>query len=306
MGTLASLIVLASLAAGHHGPDLPARQIEVRLRDGCVYRNARIEHATERKFKFRVGTPACYMIVSIGWDQLQAVRLEARQLRGKQLAAWRSELIRSVGRSGGAKREPPVEAVKLAEPQRRQPLVEPPAPPPAGRPPRATRSDPLPPPAHRRVSALYVDATAANWDADPEWDGLELAIRPVDRFGRLQPVRGTVTVVLLAVANQFRWRSRPAGRPQLRQIGRWSRSLRPEQFRFGPARLLLPFGPNRPEPSEAPWHPNWSIGAYGRVEVQLDVPGQGSFRAVTDYPVRIRRFSPIGDWLFLSSGSRYR
>ncbi len=302
MNAVVALIVLAVLPAEGQQASAERRHVEVRLRDGSVYSGTVCGGLSDRFFRFKVGSPSCYMVITLEWDQLESVRVTTELLEGQEIDAWRTALLRSLANSTDKR------AARLTEPG--QPEQSPPQPARSDQPstPRLMpiRADRFPPPIERRVAAVQINAAAANWDADSDWDGLELSVRPIDRFGRLRPVRARVTVLLRAMANQFRWRSGPAGVPEVRLIGRWSRWLRPEQYRFGAARLLLPFGPDRPEPSHAPWHPNWSIGPYGRVEVQLDVPGQGCYYALSDFPVRIRRFSPIGDWLFLDSGSRSR
>lgn len=142
-----------------------------------------------------------------------------------------------------------------------------------------------------RLVALSASALAASWDRDGLWDGLILRLRPLDAGRRIKPVSGALSVTLHGSESTGTW-----GRREPLALERWTRSLTVESFRPGGAVVLLPYRSYLPEQDAR-------IGSLGLVHVRLSVPGEGVFEESLDL-VRLRRFSPSRDQLFLQTGSR--
>jgi len=143
-----------------------------------------------------------------------------------------------------------------------------------------------------RVLSTALDATLANWDADVEVDGLIVWITPLDQFGCVVPVDGTLDVRLIAPRRGLGDRPEP-----FRRLGQWTRRVEP--CHFGPmgAAYRLPF---------QAVHPAFDldVGPKGLVHVRLSVPGHGTLEAsATD--VRIRPYSAVRDRLLQTTGHRY-
>lgn len=144
----------------------------------------------------------------------------------------------------------------------------------------------------RSVESLAIDAWAANWDSDVEVDGVVIDVRPLDAEGAVAPVHGTLEVTLIG------WRTgrtRP-DQPPIR-LGRWTRSVEPDDFVSRGTGYRLPFQSVHPEfdPQLAP---------HATVHARLSVPGQGVFDA-TCSDVRIRPYSALRDHLQQTTGQRF-
>lgn len=150
----------------------------------------------------------------------------------------------------------------------------------------------------RRVASLWIDAWVANWDSDVEVDGLIVEVQPIDADGWLVPVRGTLVANLIGIEDGIVRRKDPFVR-----MGRWSKSVEPEDFggygslAAGPARYKLPF---------RSFHPEFDLALKSKaaLNVRLSVPGHGVFEA-TESSVRIRPHSQIRDMRQQLRGARF-
>lgn len=141
----------------------------------------------------------------------------------------------------------------------------------------------LPPP---RPVSLRTFARLDNWDADPEPDGIRLAIAPVDADDLLVPVAGTLDVQLWAIG-----RDRP-GAPRLAD---WGRVVRPEDFGPDGAVYRLPFRLTPPELTQP-------VIPEGLIHVRLGVPTVGVLSASEE--VILQHASRFRDRLQHQTGDR--
>jgi hypothetical protein len=151
-------------------------------------------------------------------------------------------------------------------------------------------SPPLP--KAERVVHLVMDATLAGWGDTAEPDGLAVRICPVDRFGRLTPVWGTLEVDLTGRHDGI-----TAEKQRFANLGRWTVEVRPDDF--GPSGALYPLDFQAVHPEY-----DTSVIPRGTVHARLSVPGQGTFDA-TQSTVRIRASSPMRDDLQRATGQRF-
>ena len=146
-----------------------------------------------------------------------------------------------------------------------------------------------------RATSIVVDAFVANWDADVEVDGLVLGVTVMDQFGNAIPVRGALSVELIANRRAHRLPQLPSRRQVFDRLARWNRpfqSLGGMQVFF-----RLPF---------QAVHPDFDATApdFSLVHAKLAVPGSGVLEAsVAD--VRVRPYSRIRNQIETGSGSRF-
>lgn len=148
---------------------------------------------------------------------------------------------------------------------------------PAQDPPLVLAHGPFIPAVASKVVSLDVLAEPANWDADPEADGLRLHLTPRDAFGRTVPVRGQLSAVLETrrlVPGPIPERSDRAPKVELE---RWGQLLGPEDF--GPFGVIveLPFDGRREDLR--------GLGVPFTLTVRLGIPGQDVLEAKTPVPV---------------------
>ena len=87
----------------------------------------------------------------------------------------------------------------------------------------------------RRVASLMIDARAARWDENVETDGIAVRVYPLDEFGKVVPVWGTLQVDLRAERQSPAYLHEPFS-----EIGNWAQEVRPEDFARGNAGLSIP------------------------------------------------------------------
>jgi len=143
-----------------------------------------------------------------------------------------------------------------------------------------------------RVRALEIEVRAVNWDRDVEVDGLLLDLYPVDAFGYVIPVRGTVDIELIGEETRT-----PPSRDPFVRIARWTEQLSVHDFFGHGAQFRLPFQGVHPE-----FNPGWA--SKGLVHVRLSVPGEGVFEA-SESTVRVRPYSAWRDRLEQTTGRRF-
>jgi hypothetical protein len=158
--------------------------------------------------------------------------------------------------------------------------------------PDQSATDPAPP-----VRSLAIDAFHANWDSDVESDGLVVVVYPLDAFGQLTPVDGTLEVEVVAPEVR-RFQDAPHGRGlTLERIANWTVAIHADDFTTGGARVQLPYQAVHPQF-------DWKTLPQGLVHARLTVPGQGTFDTTSDF-VRLRPWSPLRDKLWRDTGRRF-
>ncbi|MBX7168357.1 MAG: hypothetical protein K1X74_18625 [Pirellulales bacterium] len=142
------------------------------------------------------------------------------------------------------------------------------------------------------VRSVYVDAFAANWDADVAVDGLVVQFTAADRWGRPTAASGTLEIDLYGFRDLTR---RYAA--SLDRFAHWSVGVAAEQF--GPEGLFveLPYQGVQPEFDVA-------VAPRGLIRVRFSSPGSGVFEA-TATDVRLRPYSAFRDRLQQWTGSRF-
>lgn len=153
---------------------------------------------------------------------------------------------------------------------------------------------------HRRPSpkvvSLSVRARLANWDADPQPDGLLVELTPLDANGDFAAVSGNVDLVLYGERHQQGGKAHEDREPVF-ILEKTTKLLRTAHASSDAYHLRLPFqkfDPNR----------DFSIGEYGILEARLSLPGQGVFKASDDW-AQLQDSSRTRDNLQQLAGSRY-
>jgi hypothetical protein len=147
------------------------------------------------------------------------------------------------------------------------------------------------------IKSLVVRACLAQWDDDPQSDGIRVWVLPLDAGGRLVPVDGQIDLSLVVQdrgPNSIGGIARYHGYGELDRI---SHMVRREHFKEGPAAYDLPFA-NR--------HPDFDINlaTHALLNARLGVPGYGVFEA-SDAQLSIREFSYFRDELQLHFPQRH-
>jgi hypothetical protein len=141
------------------------------------------------------------------------------------------------------------------------------------------------------VKSLVIRACLAQWDDDPQSDGIRVWVLPLDATGRLVPVDGQIDLSLVI---QDRGPQRIGGSPRYHGYGeldRMSHMVRREHFREGPAAYDLPFANRHPDV-------DMNLADHALLNARLGVPGHGVFEA-SDAQLSIREFSHFRDQLQL-------
>ncbi len=220
----------------------------------------------------------------IRWDRVVRAEVAGEEISGPQLR----QIVQTIRRDAS----PPDETAATRKRLELAPSVTPIQPAPIR--PNSPTGDAAPewrrvPPPIRSVA---IEAWVANWDGDVEVDGLIVHVYPLDAAGATVPVRGVLEVDLQGQRHGALKR-----RQSFIGLGRWVRSVRPEDF--GPSGVIyrLPF---------QSVHPEFDLAAdpYGAVHVRLSVPGHGTFDA-TQSMVRIRPYSAIRDDWQQATGRRF-
>jgi hypothetical protein len=296
---------LTALFVGLLPPTLSA--MDVQLKSGSVRSGEPDASTNEATLRLRVGDPDAYIVFGIPWDDIAEIREGAEVWSPDQFDDVRNRFAEPTGedqsvqeteqRPAGARRGAPTPPERPAS---TRPLWESPRKPAANE------------PANSRLRFIEIDAVAANWDANNDWDGIVLRIWPLNQSGDVLHVSGTLDVTLTANRG-YPPLSDPRGE-QIQPIGRWTRSVRVSNYGADAVSVRLPFQaihPDVPTAAETDrWHVShahpdwWLVNTSGDVHVRFSVPGHGVFTATTSLPVRLRRFSPLRDQYFLRHGTR--
>jgi hypothetical protein len=161
------------------------------------------------------------------------------------------------------------------------------------------------------VRSLRVRAWVANWDDDPELDGILVEVTPLGPHGEFVPVDGQISMTLIGEHSQGDPENFRTFRRRYPEIARGSEQVRSDHFWGGPAVYQLPYRNLFPEA-------HLDLFPQGVLTATLGVPGQGNFTASTDAlslvpasPIRDRRQQWFGRRYFpqelswLRDGSRF-
>lgn len=147
------------------------------------------------------------------------------------------------------------------------------------------------------VASIEAEAALANWDADVEMDGLVLRVTARDREGNVVALSGIVEAKLHAVRTVRATNVPGRNGRRIDLAGRWTRAYQQVRSHDDAVVLRLPFQTVHPEFQ-------LDVRAYGLLQVQLTVPGQGVFHT-TVRDVRIRPFSQVRDEIQHATGQRF-
>lgn len=147
-----------------------------------------------------------------------------------------------------------------------------------------------------KVRTLLVRARLANWDDDPEPDGLLVDVSPLDASGAFVPVGGNIDLELYGQRHQ-----QPAhtfdDREPFTLLDRSAKIVRSADAETDSYQVRLPFRRFHPDR-------NLELNPFALVRARFSVPGQGVFEASDDWAV-IRPSSRFRDDVQLLTGKRY-
>jgi len=147
------------------------------------------------------------------------------------------------------------------------------------------------------VASLRIHAWTANWDSDPELDGVLVEITPLGPYGEFVPTDGLVTMTLIGEYSQGHPEQLRRFRPRYPELAKTTVQVRAEHFDGGHAVYKLPYQNVRPEE-------RLDLFPQGVVTATLGVPGNGNYTASTD-AVSLIPASPIRDRRQQWTGRRY-
>ena len=280
-GFVALLLVMAvcgsDLVAPLKAAEIPA-PVKVQVRDGRVFSGYVDPRTTADRLWLRTERGTASLARSLNWQAITELREITATEAGEplDLDAVRNDPSRWVWPAAAR-----VAAEVVAAPAIEQTAYETPdSPGPVKR---------LPPP---RVSSIAADARIVNWDGDVEHDGLLVTVVPLDGFGEVLPVDGTVEVELIGEG--------PGTTSRLwtfPQLARWVEPLHAVDIGPNGTTLRLPFQGTNPEF-------DLQFGPYGLIHVRLVAAGHGTFETTTP-PVTLRPSNPIRDRLQQQTRQRF-
>jgi len=261
----------AQLATGAEAP-----MVTVRLSSGRVFTAAIDGRTDAATLWLRFDAPGGMLLRPVDWNHVQSAREGETEMAAAELKMRWPALVSRVELSDGTSDEGERSPV-TPDPNRLQPAVaEAPA----------------------SLRTVQADAYVAHWGANVEADGILLRVWPLDSFGRVTPVDGTLEVELIA---DYRSYLRPhpiTQREPFSRVGSWTFRLTEADFAGGNgATVRLPF--QAIDPQFTP-----KIDSYGLVTLKLAVPGQGVFASSVD-DVRIRPLGNIRTRIENSTGTRF-
>lgn len=272
------LLVLAAFLLFSIASHAPAAEATVSLVDGQSLIADVDARSDQRRLVLRFDSDTATLLRRIAWERVVAVRMGDETLTGDEARASLSDLIAE-------------NVLENASSDSQESTVLPPSPTPS----IATETDELVfVPA---VQSVGVKAYAANFDADVPVDGLAVAIRTYDAWGRLTPVVGTAEIELFGDRRSLARPLPTSRREQFNRLGRWVVQLNDLHFTPGGYAFNLPFQGFNPTD-------DWSIRPAALVNVRVTIPGEGVYEA-SDADVRLLPFSPLRNRIQGSTGSRY-
>lgn len=215
---------------------LRAEEVTVVTRSGRQL-TAEVHAATSSQgLWLRFGRPGMQILRPLEWDHVVEVKAGPNTMPGDDFR----RLVEN-------KQWPTVGEPTLTPPKTPLPVQAPAAPPgdaPAGGVPEEDL--PLTP---EQISfeteparTLYLEAYVANWDADVEVDGIVLHVFPLNGWGAIKPLHGTLEVELIGQRRVLRTRDEA-----FPLLARWTRQIEPEMFGSAGAVFQLPFQALHPE-----------------------------------------------------------
>jgi len=272
-GVLTVTLSIGVTIPATQGADAPS--VTVRLNSGRSF-TAAIDRRTDAKTLWlRFDAPGGMLLRPVDWNHVRSAREGNRELTAAELRE-RSPALASRARLSDS----PASEVS---PSAAAPFS-------ADAPPVAVARAPL-----RTVQS---DAYVAHWGPNVEADGILLRIWPLDDYGRVTPVEGTLDVELIA---DFRSYLRPppiTQREPFNRIGSWTIQLTEADFAGGNgASVRLPFQAIDPQFTR-------KVDSFGLVTLKLAVPGQGVFASSVG-DVQIRPMNNIRTRIEDSTGTRF-
>ncbi|MGD9723812.1 MAG: hypothetical protein AB7O59_04325 [Pirellulales bacterium] len=205
----------------------------------------------------RTGPGDMYLLRRIAWNRVARVRVAGQPFSPNELLARFN--------AQGWPQDGPEEVVPTAPTP--QPPVPQQLPAPSGAldaeaalPLRAVDLASLPP-----ARSLHIEATVARWGSYADNDGVMVRLFPLDCFGNLVPVSGTLEVELIGSRSATFRRGEP-----FPMLGRWVKRVELADMSPSGAVFCCPY---------QAWHPEFNVefGSIGSVHARLSVPGQGVF-----------------------------
>ena len=278
-----AIVVFALPAAAIGGDDAPgdetaAGQIIVTDVDRVVHRGDLSPGSDGHALRLSRSRPGMTITRAVAWDRIAQVEVAGQVLSAEEA---RSIILRAVSELPPQQRRParaiaPDDAPDDSASRRPSRVGE------GSR--DVLREEP--------VGWIAVEAVAAQWDSDVEFDGIRLSITAYDRAGRARPVDGTLQAELWGEDLGTPHRAERIGR-----IGSWQQRIRADDFRPETAVVRLPFQAVQPEFER-------SLRPYGTLHVRLSVPGQGTFESSVEM-IRLRPYSAARDRLQMATGRRF-
>jgi hypothetical protein len=140
--------------------------------------------------------------------------------------------------------------------------------------------------------SVSIEAWAGKWTSYVDNDGIAVRIFPLDAYGNIVPVAGTLEVDLIGTQSASMTRGEPFPR-----LARWVQRVNYQDVGGDGAVYRFPY---------QAWHPEFDLqlGSLGAVHARLSVPGQGVFDDTASM-VWVRPYSSTRDRLQMHTGGRF-
>lgn len=166
----------------------------------------------------------------------------------------------------------------------------------------------MPPSRHLRevrpLQRIEASAVPVRTGGGADWDALSVSLAGFDADGDQVPVRGTARVVLWGMSQRLSVLADDhlvGSAGPIKQIATWSRAIEPptglSAGQGSAARVVLPL------PATSPDHDPRTF-PLGAVQVELLVPGEGTYTALVD-GVPLQQLGPLRSRALLEYGSRF-
>jgi hypothetical protein len=281
----------AALTAGlfalqYRQPQLLAGEpISVELQNGHVVQGEADEQTDDLRLWLRRETEGIQLTSGFAWNQVRQVNSGGKAFLGRDFLAA-ADAIKSAGKSYqqlpyATRGDQSIQQASVESEILPKPVSE-----------RFHRKA-----VERRVKTLYIEAYLAQWDGDPQADGLRVFVYPLAADGELVPVNGQIDLFLLGEIERATGVVGNPTLPQFRELERNSQLVAAGDFIRGAAMYELPF---------RQFHPDFyfDVARQALVHARLGVPGQGLFLA-SDANVQLRGFSRIRDELQMKTPQRF-
>jgi hypothetical protein len=277
--------LFAALAVGLFSLSISAGEpVTVELQNGHVVQGEPDEQTDEIRLWLRREVDGVQLASGFPWSQIWQVKSGNQVIPGREFFA-----VALGAKSAGKTYQELPYATRGAEPVR-QTTVEAELPRPVSE--QFHRKA-----VERRVKTLYIEAYLAQWDGDPQTDGLRVFVYPLAADGELVPVNGQIDLFLLGEIERATGVVGNPTMPQFRELERGSQLVKVGDFARGAAMYQLPF---------RQFHPDFyfDVARQSLLHARLGVPGQGVFMA-SDANVQMRGFSRIRDELQMKTPQRF-